>query len=195
MAKRVIFLVLLLAAGGALAGTPLAGVWQLDAKASDQFKELHKQIGTFDRKRRHDDDNGDSQDADGAGPPPFLNGVSLKGLDALDSSRVSIRASNREVVFDFGHGHRRTVNPTLKTTTVSLSQYGHERDPAVQFSTWEDGQLVVETTRDNGFRIVEHWSVDANGHLQVRFTLHPPGLAEPIRYHREFVRAGSTKTS
>lgn len=196
MATRLIFvLVLVLAASGAFAGPPLAGAWQLDAKASDQFKDLHKQIGKFDRNHRRAEDDGDNDGAShgfaGFGPQPFVTGISLKGLDALDSNSVNIRTLGTAVVFDFGHGHRRTVNPARKMTSVSLSQYGRERDPAVQFASWENGQLIVETTRDSGLRVVEHWSVDDKGQLQARFTLHPPGLTDAITYHRVFIRATS----
>lgn len=172
----------------ALAAEPacFTGVWQLDARESDNADRLLKKLQRKQKQQEHirsrpvvgvDDNSHDLSLPDMI--PAFV----------FNDSPVEIRLDAAAVVIRQQPLLRR-LDMSGQTSAVSLSSLRQQGDAVV--SGWDQGKLVIETTTLKGSRILELFSLSEAGILEVSIDISHELEEKPVHLEKVYRRSTST---
>ncbi|MDD3449148.1 MAG: hypothetical protein PHF72_08990 [Gammaproteobacteria bacterium] len=188
-------------------GPNLSGTWILDEASSDDPGEM------LERFRERMDKPGKSRGRMGAasgaggGPAGGMRGGARAGrsrshgrdsmpdpqvfetLNELVSAAGVLELAHKEpeLMLSTDRGHSQRLYTDNRGSTISLSGGIHQ---VVTVAGWENGDLVVETTRDGIPRVVQRFRLIAGaGQLAVITELTPPGSSGPVTIQYIYTRA------
>jgi hypothetical protein len=162
---------------------PIFGDWQLDTEQSDNAREMLESVYTQERKKRAKNEPPNApQLPDWRSPLPLMKATLL-----------SISMQNKQLQIVPDQGKPIQVVPNGEVPPVSLSNWGSQAQTAVRFGLWEGDTLVMESSLDNGTRVIQSYYLNAGGMLVQDTRISRP-RAEPIVIKRLFASRGQSST-
>jgi hypothetical protein len=175
----------------------LSGVWLLNTDLSDNAEEKLKAALASHRQatgaKGPSGDHGGRGEGNkrrglGGGGPSANMAFSATGLDALKfpSQRLQITHQDPMLLIIDDKGHKKRLFTDNRGSSISASGGMNQQ---VSTAGWEQHVLVVETTADNGQRLLQRYALTAAGaQLSIVATLHLPRQLQPIVITRIYQR-------
>lgn len=172
----------------------LSGQWVLNEKASDDPRiKLKEAMGRIKRPGGHGEARGNGGGRGGAGKrggggrgapnqTASRRGAQLEDIHFTGLSKtLEIAHTDPMVVITYEDGRVQRLYTDLRGASISASGSLQQQ---VTIAGWERGVLIVETTANNGQRLIESYRLQADRKLEVLAEILIPQLADPIRIRK-----------
>ncbi len=179
-------------------GQDISGKWVFNASLSD---DLGKQMRRMVRRdqRRYGDDVGSSSRAEQVYSESSERSRKRRANATraaanrlipsflLETLWLKITQSARHISISNADHVQRNLYTDGREPVIGLNALQSGKDGDINVNGWDNDQLVVETTTEQGVRVIENYSVDNGANLlNVDYRLYHPKLDKPVKFRRVY---------
>lgn len=181
IAKVTLLFSLLLAWHSPATAASIFGAWKVDVENSDNVTEVLTEAAS---KKKDQQTSQWPQDA------ALKTAQWRTPLPLLQAQVLTVKMQGETLAIRPDIGRPVAIVPNRGAESVSLSNWGSRQQDPVRFGSWDGDTLIVESTLDEGTRVIQSYTVNTQG-LLVQDTEVNRATGDPVVIKRVFRKIGN----